>query len=66
VTLSNDDILELNQAAERLARRFDTLSLTTVIDTISDCADTWPHADAAFIENAARARLQHHGRRQPG
>jgi hypothetical protein len=62
VTLSNDDILELNQAAERLARQCDTLPLTTVIDTISDCADAWPSADAAFIENAARARLHAIGR----
>jgi hypothetical protein len=55
--MSNDDTLELNQAAERLARQFDALPVTTVIHTVSECADAWPEADAAFIENAARARL---------
>jgi hypothetical protein len=58
MSMSYDDLLELNQIAERLARHFDALPLATVIDTVSECAHRWPDADANFIENAARARLE--------
>jgi hypothetical protein len=57
MNMSHDGALELNDAAERLAREFDSLPLTTVINTLTECAETWPAADAAFIEAAVRARL---------
>lgn len=43
--------------AERLAAEFRDQPDSTVIRVLTDCVDEHPDADAAFIEQEARARL---------
>lgn len=49
--------IEMMAVAERLAAEFRDQPDSTVIRVLTDCVDEHPDADAAFIEQAARAGL---------
>jgi hypothetical protein len=49
--------LAMMAVAERLAEEFPDRPNSSVIRVLTDCVDQHPEADAAFVEQAARARL---------
>lgn len=49
--------VEMMEVAEGLAGEFRDQPDSTVVRVLTDCVDEHPDADAAFIEQAARAQL---------
>lgn len=48
---------EMMTLAEKLANEYPHQPNTRIVRVLTDCVDEFPNADAAYIEQATRARL---------